>query len=241
MRKVVAILIIISAVIYGAQILIFHQVETTEFYLLQDLAFMPITIAIATIVVGQLMDKHEKEERLEKTKMLTSIFFTEIGAKLINILLPVTQIDGDVRAIIVRGLGEEDDADAIRQIITDAPIAVHINKNVFNAAKEHIFSHQTDLMIISSNPLLLEHECFTRMLWGVFHLIDEFRLRGDYDKLNEDDIDHYNDDFSKVLRLTLVNWVGNDQYLAATYPNFYATAKQKFREIRNHNEKSPKK
>jgi len=62
------------------------------------------------------------------------------------------------------------------------------------------------------------------MLWGVFHLIDEFRLRGDWDALSKTDIAHLNVDFAKVLRLMLINWIGNSEYLAKNYPAFYNVA-----------------
>ena len=65
------------------------------------------------------------------------------------------------------------------------------------------------------------------MLWGVFHLMDEFRLRGSWDDLSEQDIGHFNQDFEKVLRLLLMNWAGNVRYLKETYPAFYAAASTK--------------
>ena len=62
-RRVVLALIVLSAAIYLLQVLIFHDERTTVFYLLQDLAFMPVTIAIATLVVGELVDEREKGGR----------------------------------------------------------------------------------------------------------------------------------------------------------------------------------
>ena len=54
MRIIVAVLIAISALIYTLQILIFHDSQTTAFYIMQDLAFMPVSIAFTTIMLGEV-------------------------------------------------------------------------------------------------------------------------------------------------------------------------------------------
>lgn len=52
---IISALLAISACIYGMQILIFKDVRNTEFYIFQDMAFIPISIAITTVVVGELL------------------------------------------------------------------------------------------------------------------------------------------------------------------------------------------
>ena len=60
MRRTTIILLILSIIIYLIQILIFNDPRTTFFYILQDLAFMPITIAFATLMVGEVLNWREK-------------------------------------------------------------------------------------------------------------------------------------------------------------------------------------
>nr|WP_164124989.1 hypothetical protein [uncultured Sharpea sp.] len=217
--------LILSIIIYSIQILIFDDPRTTFFYILQDLAFMPITIAFATLMVGEVLNWREKNERKEKTRMLTSTFFTEIGAILAHYTLSMTQED-DFLHLVARNGGNIDNmtADEIIQKLEHHKIKVKLNKEGYEKARNLILSNQTNLLVISSNPLILEHEYFTEMLWGVFHLIDEFRLRGEWDALSKTDIAHLNVDFAKVLRLMLINWIGNSEYLAKNYPAFYNVA-----------------
>ncbi len=225
MRRTTIILLILSIIIYSIQILIFDDPRTTFFYILQDLAFMPITIAFATLMVGEVLNWREKNERKEKTRMLTSTFFTEIGAILAHYTLSMTQED-DFLHLVARNGGNIDNmtADEIIQKLEHHKIKVKLNKEGYEKARNLILSNQTNLLVISSNPLILEHEYFTEMLWGVFHLIDEFRLRGDWDALSKTDIAHLNVDFAKVLRSMLINWIGNSEYLAKNYPAFYNVA-----------------
>ena len=71
--------------------------------------------------------------------------------------------------------------------------------------------------------MLYDHECFSDLLWELLHLMDEFRLRGDYVKLTEDDLAELNVYFAQVLELLLINWVINAKYLKEMYPSFYKT------------------
>jgi len=56
------------------------------------------------------------------------------------------------------------------------------------------------------------------------HLTEEFRLRGEWDDLAQDDIDHISDDFERVLRLLLINGMINSLFLKTAFPDFWGTA-----------------
>ncbi len=229
MRIIVAVLIAISALIYTLQILIFHDSQTTAFYIMQDLAFMPVSIAFTTIMLGELMNQREKKERIEKTRMLTSSFFTEMGGQLTDLLLSRARYDESLKGLLRGNSQDEITTEQARKQIREIPLTVDIDEENFNKVKEIIQDRQIALLVLSSNPVLLENEIFTEMLWGIFHLSDEFRLRGDFEKLTPSDIEHYNEDFARELRLLLINGAGNARYLRETYPNFYTTAVTKYK------------
>lgn len=227
MRRIVLLLIAVSALIYGLQILIFHDVRNTAFYILQDFAFMPVTIAVATLVVGELIAAQEKKERQEKTRMLTSTFYTELGARLMALILRAADDGAELASLADRSVDCEEEERRLRRELSERDIRVSINEEIYESSRKLILDRRVALLVISSNPMLLEHEDFTDMLWGVFHLIDEFRLRGDYSRLSEEDIRHLNEDFSQVLKLMLMNWVSNARYLKEAFPNYYSTAREK--------------
>ena len=166
--------VVLALIVLSAQVLIFHDERTTAFYLLQDLAFMPVTIAIATLVVGELVDEREKKERLEKTKMLTSSFFTGIGAFLIREILRMTDADGFVHEVVKNGAEQSGTVGEIQRQLENEKLNVHIDAAGYTKIQQIIRSNQTNILVIASNPLIIEHECFSEMLWGVFHLMDEF-------------------------------------------------------------------
>lgn len=220
----VGILIGISVIIYALQIIIFDDKRTTAFYIFQDLAFMPITIAIATLVVGDLMSRREQKEQREKTRMLTSSFFTQMGADLLDIMMRGSSKADNLTHLMLTPTKDDKDVQRVQSQLQSADLGFTLSADVYDESMDIILRSRLALLTLSSNPLLLEHECFTEMLWGIFHLSDEFRLRGKYNELDKEGREHMEDDFEKVFRLLLVNRVANLQYLQKTYPNYYSAS-----------------
>lgn len=217
---IISVLLAISACIYGMQILIFKDVRNTEFYIFQDMAFIPISIAITTVVVGELLDINNKRDSRQKTRMLTSTFFSDIGFELMSMLALVSNIDEALlQTINDSDLSEQDKISAIK----NSGFTVNADMGIYTIISDVIIASKTDILILSSNPMLYDHEYFSDLLWELLHLMDEFRLRGDYVKLTPNDLTELNSDFAQVLELLLINWVVNAKYLKETYPNFYKT------------------
>lgn len=217
---IISVLLAISACIYGMQILIFKDVRNTGFYIFQDMAFIPISIAITTVVVGELLDINNKRDSRQKTRMLTSTFFSDIGFELMSMLSLVSNIDEELlHTINDTELSEWDKITAIN----NSGLTVNADMGIYTIISDVIIASKTDILILSSNPMLYDHEYFSDLLWELLHLMDEFRLRGDYVKLTPNDLTELNSDFSQVLELLLINWVVNAKYLKETYPNFYRT------------------
>ena len=217
---IISVLLAISACIYGMQILIFKDVRNTEFYIFQDMAFIPISIAITTVVVGELLDINNKRDSRQKTRMLTSTFFSDIGFELMSMLALVSNIDEELlHTINATELSEPDKITAIK----NSGLTVNADIGIYTIISDVIIASKTDILILSSNPMLYDHEYFSDLLWELLHLMDEFRLRGDYVKLTPNDLTELNSDFAQVLELLLINWVVNAKYLKETYPSFYRT------------------
>ena len=96
-------LLALSALIYSVQFVIFRDMRDTFFYFLQDWAFIPVQIVVVTIVVGRVISDREKRERIEKTKMLASAFFSELGTELMRRLLKSPSDAQSLAEIIVGG------------------------------------------------------------------------------------------------------------------------------------------
>ena len=222
---VLVLLFSLSAAIYAAQIVLFHDRRDTLFYLLQDWAFLPAQIAVVSIVVGQVINAREKQDRLSKTRMLASSFFGDLGNDLLQLLLPCTcdfpqlvpllQIGSDWKAR---------DFQAASRALRSIDLHLSLTPENFSSLKSLLTDRRLPLLVIASNPALLEHEDFTDMLWAVFHMTDELTARDDLTVLAPDELSHLNADARRVLSSILVNWVCHMDNIRTEYPYLYSLA-----------------
>ena len=211
-----------SAVIYGIQFVLFHDSRDTLFYMLQDWAFLPIQIAVVTIVAGKVVDDHEKEARLDKTRMLASSFFSDPGTEFLektlgyavnaSAIVPIFRVDDTWTA---RNFSEA--RDKVRALSLD----MCLKPEDYVALRSFLREKRLAVQILVSNPLLLEHESFTDMLWAIFHLSDELEARKSFETLPESDIEHLNKDMEYAVRETLANWICHMENVKDTYPYLF--------------------
>jgi hypothetical protein len=75
-----------------------------------------------------------------------------------------------------------------------------------------------------ANPVLGEHEFFTGLLWAVFHLEEELRLRDSLLLLPQKDKDHLNNDLRRVYDNLLIQWIDYLAHLQMNYPYLFSLA-----------------
>ncbi len=216
-------LLALSALIYSVQFVIFRDMRDTFFYFLQDWAFIPVQIVVVTIVVGRVISDREKRERIEKTKMLASAFFSELGTELMRRLLKSTSNAQSLAEIIVGGGKQTPEAvKKCAKVIESSGLDISCGVAEFLELKEFFAVKCPSLLIIASNPMLLEHEAFTDMLWSVFHLSDELIARGDLTALTQADLNHLNADAQRALSGLIANWLSHMAHIRSEYPYLFA-------------------
>ena len=83
-----AALVAVSVVLYLVNYFIFHDGRNLIFYLLIDLAFLPIEVLIVGVIVERLIAIREKSAIAQKLNMVIGAFFSELGTPLLARLLP---------------------------------------------------------------------------------------------------------------------------------------------------------
>lgn len=222
---VIVLLFAVSAVIYGVQITMFHDQRDTLFYFLQDWAFLPVQIAVVTIVVGKIIGAREKRERLSKTKMLASSFFCDLGTDLLHEMLNcVDNVDTIAPALCIHDGWKPRDFTVAACTLRTASLNVHCTAEDFTRMRSLLLEKRLSMLVIASNPVLLEHEDFTDMLWSIFHLTDELTARTEFELLPAGEVEHLNIDVKRVLLAILVNWMCHMEHIHAEYPYLFALA-----------------
>jgi len=220
---VMILLLALSSIIYFVQLAQFHSPRDTLFYLMQDLAFLPVQIALVTIVIGKIIGTREKRERLNRTNMMVNAFFSEIGIDLMRQLLLCGGIAEELAPYLnIKSEWSSKDFLAAANSVKKQNINVDCTLKNLTDIKELLKEKRMLILVMLSNPALLEHEAFTDMLWAVFHLTDELLARNSLDDLPEADISHLNNDVKRALGAILIHWIGYMNHIKTDYPYLFS-------------------
>ena len=216
----VLVLSMISGCIYGLQVLLFHDLRNRELYIMQDLAFIRISIAITTVVVGNIVARRSREIMLHYTQELNvrTMFFSDIG----RILMKKINAISEPSIPVYSGKGMS--VQKQQEIIRSTAAAVHTDRDTYEFIRAFLNEKKQDLITLSGNNNLMDQDDFTQLLGGLFHLLDEFSLRGSFEELSESDISHMNDDFARVLILLGTNLAASAEFQRKHFPDFYQKA-----------------
>jgi hypothetical protein len=218
-------LIAASLILYIAQITIFHNPRDTFFYLIQDLAFIPIQVLLVTLILNQLLNVREKLAMLNKLNMVIGTFFSEAGTALLR-----SFSDFDAGRDRIRGellvTGDWSDRDfstaAARARIYDYQI--RYQQGDLEVLRNQLLGKRAFLLSLLENPNLLEHETFTELLWAVFHLTEELSAREDVRRLSPTDGEHLAGDIRRAYAILIVEWLAYMKHLKHDYPYLFSFA-----------------
>jgi hypothetical protein len=223
-------LVVLSALLYVANYLIFHDLHEVLFYIGIDTAFLPIEILFVVLVIENAISSREKKQMMEKLNMVIGAFFSELGTDLLG---AITKFDPDTEhikddLIINTSWSEKDFKRAKKTIkefdytlnITDDPESIQFLMN----AKKFLVDKRKFLLALLENPNLLEHETFTDLLWAVFHLMEELENRTDISKLSKSDYNHLSGDVVRIYSLLIIEWLQYMEHLMNNYPYLFSLA-----------------
>ncbi len=218
-------LLLLSASLYVVQIEIFKSPRDTFFYLLQDLAFVPISVLMVTVIITEVLNIREKQSLLRKLNMVIGVFFSEAGTTLlksfpdfyphydrqrINLLITVDWTNHDFNLAKRRVRNYEFEADSQSGDLEELKLFLKSKRDFF--------------LRLLENPNLLEHRSFTNLLRAVFHLTEELEYRTDVKKLTKTDYEHLSGDIKRVYSSLLTEWLTYMNYLKNYYPYLFSLA-----------------
>jgi hypothetical protein len=224
----ISLLIFLSILVYLVQYFIFRRPTDTGFYLLEDLAFVPINVLLVTLGINTVLVRREKKAMLEKVGIVVNEFFAESGR---NILLALKEYPSDCEQIYGKlrvGVNWSDrDFNASRTFFAANPICVDIRTHDLELLRTALEKEKDSLLRLFENANLMEHDTFTDMLWAVYHVYDELRSRESLGNLPAADLKHLNADVERAIRLLFAEWLDQMRVLKARYPYLYSLAVRK--------------
>jgi hypothetical protein len=218
-------LIVLSAIFYIFQIFIFKRPQDTAFYIFQDLAFVPISVLIVTLILDQLLRLREKRAMLKKMNMVIGAFFSEVGTNLLKSFPDFDLHNDQIRGnLIVTSDWSDQEFSNVRNRLKNYDYKIESQRGNLEDLKGFLIGKRDFLLGLLENPNLLEHESFTDLLWAVFHLTEELVCRGDLRQLPKTDYDHLSGDIKRVYVLIISEWLAYMKHLKVDYPYLFSLA-----------------
>ena len=205
--------------------LIFHDVRTLFFYIMEDIVFLPIQVLLVTLVLQGLLSIREKRAMLEKLNMVIEVFFSEVGTGLFKHLFEFDRKIDSFRNDFqnINAWTERDFREKQQQIKT-VEMAIDCQHADLDGLRGYLMGKRNFMLRLLENPNLLEHETFTELLWAVFHLTEELAHRKSCSELCEADRGHLSNDIQRAYVLLIYEWLAYIKHLKTNYPYLFSLA-----------------
>ena len=217
--------ILTSAVIYYVHFLIFRDSNFIFKYFVAQMGFLPISTALVTIVLNQLMGKRDKNIRLQKLNMVIGAFYSDVGTDLLKIL---ASSDHEAQSfgqhLKLNSSWSQSDFDQAKIKIQDINLDQSTLNTQLEELKSFLYLKRNHLLRLLENPNLLEHETFSQLLQAVFHLTEEIGGRTNLSHLPNSDYSHLRGDISRVYVLLVNQWLAYMENLHKNYPYLFSLA-----------------
>lgn len=218
-------LISLSAGLYFLHYYFFRDARHIFFYLLGDIAFIPIDVLLVVLVLHQIISDHEKQTMFRKLNMVFGAFFSEVGTELLKEFSRFDANSGELkRELLVNKDWVQKDFTALKKKLKSHKMGIDSRKGDLAQLKTVLVGKREFLLRLLENPNLLEHEEFTELLWSVFHLAEELSFRPRVSGLPQADYEHLSGDIKRAYILLVGEWVSHIKHLHRDYPFLFSLA-----------------
>jgi len=216
-------LVVLSALLYVLQLVLFPDPRSIWMGLLSQLAFLPLYYLFTTIVIDAALARRQREDQLRRVNVLVGVFFHEIGdALLARSMEYLAPADRDACSGRIGSAWQEADFAKARRAVEAARPRFELDERAFLELSGLLGAHRDGLLRLMQNPGLLEHESFTELLLSVFHLVDEFDHRPAPKAYSAADVAHLEGDLRRAYVLLRTQWLSYALHLKKEYPYLYA-------------------
>lgn len=219
------VLLLATVILHAGHYLIFRDFHQLSFYFLLDVAFLPMSVLFVTLVVDRVLSERERAGRRHKMNMVVGVFFSELGRPLLGLLQAVLSPGQELlSALQITAQDTEREILSISERACSLPLDITLEPSDMIALQALLDKHEELTLRLLANPVLLEHEEFTDVLWAVVHLGEELKARPSFDDLPPTDVAHLEGDTQRVYRRLLRQWLQYLAHLKQFYPYLFSFA-----------------
>jgi voltage-gated potassium channel len=182
-------------------------------------------VGLAASALDLMIEKRERETRMQNLNMVIGVFFSETGTRLLRCFSAHDPAVGNIRSVlVVSDSWSDDDFSRAASALTAHTGTLDSRTVDLPKLKAFLSSRKDFLLSLFENPQIIEHEEFTPLLQAVFHLAEELSARKSLDGLPASDYAHLSGDISRVYRLLIPEWLVYMRHLKKHYPYLFSLA-----------------
>ncbi len=223
--RIAVALILASALAYTLHYVIFRDAHHIFIYMIGDFGFLFIDVLLVLLIIERLLASREKRSILQKMNMVIGTFFSEVGLELLrsfgDFVENAEQIETDV--LINTKWDKKKFRDA-RSKAESFTYVIIFDVDRLEKLRDFLKKNHSFLVRLLENPILLENQRFTDLLWAVFHLSEELNFRESLRDLPEEDIAHLKGDLRRAYSQIVAQWIDYTEHLKGKYPFLFSLA-----------------
>lgn len=222
------ILVTLSLALLTAHYLIFQDSHHLFIFLVGDIAFIPIEVLVVSLIIDQMLESREKQQRMEKLNMVIGTFFSTFGTPLLRILSRANPgIEAAQSRLVIGSDWQNSQFAEVKQCLGSHTCSIAADRIDLVALRAFLVSHKDFLLRIVENPMVFEHETFTDLILAANHLTEELKDRTTPSSLPPSDIGHLQGDMQRVYSQLIPEWLKYMEYLNVHYPYLFSLAMRK--------------
>lgn len=224
-RNVAILLLFISLLFYGIDLLVFGHAPDIAAGFLGNFAFLPIYVLFVTLVIERVIRERERQVIRQKLNMVIGLFFNEVGTDLLRNLTGFLDDPRDlIERLKVTVYWSDREFKEAASFLARWEQKVDSRTGDLACLRDYLVGKKGALLGLLENPNLLEHEAFTDLLWAVSHLLLELEARKSLTGLPDTDLNHLSGDIQRAYTYLLREWLIYMQHLKADYPYLFSLA-----------------
>lgn len=217
------VLVAASALMGIVHAVVFEDPKTLVFYLALDVVFVPVQVLLVTLIIERLLNEREKRSLMRKMNMVVGAFFCELGHDMLSEMRGVCVNFGELQShLSIKGNWDRNAFESALRWLGEFECRLDGGAVQLGRLKAFLLTKRRFVLGLLQNPILLEHESFTDLLWAVCHLTEELDAREDIDHLPPSDLRHLEGDMVRAFGCLLREWLSYMQHLKGDYPYMYS-------------------
>jgi hypothetical protein len=223
--RVALIFILASVLSYTIHYFIFHDVHHIFLYLIGDFGFLFIDVLLVLLIIERLLASREKKSILQKLNMVIGTFFSEVGMELLRRFSDfVENADQLENEVLINPNWDKKSFREAQSKAASFKYDIVFDVEGLGQLRDFLKEKHSFLVRLLENPILLENQRFTDLLWAVFHLSEELNFRESLHNLPQGDIAHLKVDLRRAYSRIISEWIVYTEHLKGRYPFLFSLA-----------------